>query len=331
MILELNSEQNRNSNWLADQTKQLLLDQKKSWPLLRKNYESLSAVQTRTYEAGGVLVAVQFNPERIKSSSADVSDKAINGRKCFLCLENLPEEQNGLAVNNFILLCNPYPIFAEHFTIVNRNHQPQRINNSFEELLHLSSYLGKNYTVFYNGPRCGASAPDHLHFQAVTKNVMPLERDFDSISSHHTSAAYGNENIKIDVIEDGLRRFISFESKDKQALGSAFSIFSNTLEEVYPSEDEPMMNIIVSFDQGVWRILLFPRKAHRPQQFFAEGEAKLLVSPAAVDLCGLIITPRKEDFEKITREDIVDIFKQITITKENFDFLRKKLEEAFTS
>ena len=330
MILEVRPEKNKNIDWLAEQTKQLLSDQKKSWPFLKSNYDNLSSVQTRSFEFDGFEVDVQFNPERIKSSNADVSKEAINGRQCFLCLQNLPDEQNGLATNNFLILCNPYPIFPEHFTIARRNHEPQSIENSFEELLDFSHELGRYYTLFYNGPHCGASAPDHLHFQAAAKNIMPLERQFDGIINKYSTAVFSNGNTEIHLIEDGLRSFISFESRNKRELLSTFFVFLNAMKKAFPLEDEPMMNITASFEHGIWRVFVFPRNVHRPKQFFSKEENQLLISPAAVDLCGLIITPRKEDFEKITRGDIIDIFKQITITKEHFEFLRKKLGEAFT-
>lgn len=330
MILETRPDKNKNFDWLAEQSKLLLADQKKSWSLLKKNYENLSYVQTRSFEFDGFNVEVQFNSERIKSSNADVSPEAIKERKCFLCRDNLPAEQNGLATNGFIILCNPYPIFPEHFTIASKDHTPQQIENSFPELLDFSHKLGKYYTLFYNGPRCGASAPDHLHFQAATKNFMPLERQFDHIVNKHTTAVFSNGNIEIHLIEDSLRSFISFESRDKHELISTFVVLLDALKKAYPIEDEPMMNITVAYERGIWRVFIFPREAHRPKQFFATGENQLLVSPAAVDLCGLIITPRKEDFEKISSNDITDIFRQITITKEYFEFLRKKLGESFT-
>lgn len=329
MILDIGSARNKNIDWLAEQTKQLLSEQKKSWPFLRNNYENLASVQTRTVEFDGFYLEVQFNPERIISSSADVSAEAIRERQCFLCLENLPSEQTGLSANDFIILCNPYPIFSEHFTIAKKNHELQLIENSFEEFLNFSKELGKYYTLFYNGPQCGASAPDHLHFQAATRNVMPLELQFDTIINKFTTSVFSNGIIEIHFIEDGLRSFISLESRSKRDLLSTFATFTKTFKKIFTHEIEPLINIIAAYNNGVWRVFIFPRRAHRPNQFFAKGESQLLISPAAVDLCGLIITPRKEDFEKITISDITDIFKQITVTKEHFEFLRKKLGEAF--
>lgn len=331
MILEVRPPNKKNIEWLADRTKQLLSEQKDSWPLLKDNYENLASVQTRLIEFENFTVEVQFNSARIKSSTADVSAEAIKERKCFLCKENLPREQTGLSVNNFVILCNPYPIFNEHFTIAKQNHEPQLIENSFEEFLNFSRELGKHYTLIYNGPLCGASAPDHLHFQAATKNVMPLELQFDNIINKFTTVVFGNGNIEIHFIEDGLRSFVSFESRSKHDLLLTFSVFIKAFKKIFTHEVEPLMNISATFCGDIWRVLIFPRRVHRPIQFFAKGENQLLISPATVDLCGLIIAPRQEDFEKITCSNIMDIFRQITVTKEHFEFLRRKVGDEFTS
>ena len=119
---------------------------------------------------------VQFNPGRYISTSAKVDEKSINDRKCFLCPANLPEEQKGILYEEeYLILGNPFPIFPEHFTIPNINHVPQQIKNNFPLMLKLTKDLSKHYVVLYNGPKCGASAPDHFHFQAGTKNFMPIE------------------------------------------------------------------------------------------------------------------------------------------------------------
>ena len=169
-----------NKNDYSEAAKKLLNKQKDDWQFAANGFESLKSVQTKEFNFDGYKFKVQFNPGRIKSSSAKVDDKSIKERKCFLCLENLPSEQKGILINEeYIILVNPFPIFPEHFTIPQVRHTPQSIKNSFIDLLEISKELSKYYTVFYNGPKCGASAPDHLHFQAGSKNFMPIDLEFE--------------------------------------------------------------------------------------------------------------------------------------------------------
>ncbi|MCX6169449.1 MAG: DUF4922 domain-containing protein [Ignavibacteriales bacterium] len=330
MLIEEKLEKNSGTDWWAERTKRLLIEQTSAWPLLKNNYENLANIQIRKFLFDDFEIKIQFNPDRIISSSADVSDKAIKARKCFLCQENLPTEQNSLVYNkHFYILVNPYPIFPEHFTISKRNHTPQTIIGNFEELLDLTRSIGKYYTIFYNGPKCGSSAPDHMHFQAGTKNIMPVEYEFNKMVNMLPRAVVGNGKIEVRFFENFLRYFISFESRDKGELLFAFKTFVNSFKKISAPHNEPMMNLTVSFQEDVWRLIIFPRQVHRPVQFFEDVKNQLLISPAAVDMGGLFIAPRLEDFEKLKKEDVINIFKQVTIPKEYFEFLRKKIGEIF--
>jgi hypothetical protein len=330
MIIEEKPDRNHGTDWWADRSKAMLEEQKISWTLLKNNYENLANVQTREFVFDDFMVKVQFNADRMKSSSADVSDEAIKFRKCFLCLDNIPAEQNGLAYNkHFVILSNPYPIFPEHFTISKKIHMPQTIIGNFAEFLEISRALGKYYTLFYNGPKCGSSAPDHMHFQAGTKYFMPVEYEFNHMVGRLFSPVISNGKIEVKFFEEHLRYFISFESRDKGELLYAFKTFINAFKKISPQYNEPMINLISGYQEGIWRVIIFPRGNHRPSQFSLKGEKQLLISPAAVDLGGLIISVREEDFEKITKNDVIDIFRQVTITKEYFEFLRKKIGEIF--
>jgi ATP adenylyltransferase/5',5'''-P-1,P-4-tetraphosphate phosphorylase II len=273
---------------------------------------------------------VQHNPARINSTAADVSTGAIENRKCFLCIDNLPAEQTGLKYDkNFIILCNPYPIFEEHFTIINKRHSEQTLIGHFDDLLNLSISLGKYYNVFYNGPKCGASAPDHMHFQAGPKNITPLAQSLNQIKNSDRHFLLKSSKIEIRFVENMIRNFILMESANKGELLYAFKIFIKALRKISTSGEEPMMNLTASFDGENWNVIIFPRSKHRPNQYFEEGEKKLLVSPAVIDLEGLLILPREEDFKKINADDIIDIYKQVGITKEYFEYIKKKLSEVF--
>lgn len=330
MIIEEKPDKGSGPDWWAEKANQLLKEQKLSWLLLKHNYEVLASVQTRVFDFDSFQIKIQLNPERIKSTSAVVDENSINSRECFLCLDKLPREQKALAYGkNFLILANPYPIFMEHYTISKRKHIPQIIIGNFEELLNISKDLGSAFTLFYNGPKCGASAPDHMHFQAVIKNIMPIELEFDKILETKSNSIFNNGKIKVRFFENYLRHFISFESDNKGELLVAFKTLIKAFRKISLPKDEPLMNIISNYTDKKWRIFIFPRRTHRPSQYYAENEKKFLISPAAVDMGGLIISPREEDFNKIKKDDVIDIFRQVTMTKEYFEFLKKKIGEIF--
>lgn len=309
---------------LASRTKALLAQQKQAWELLRKGYESLGSVEVRDFEFDGFNIKVQFNPGRITSSAAKVDEKSIKERKCFLCFNNLPPEQRGiLDGNNYLVLCNPFPIFNEHYTLPNVEHLPQEIQDSFSKMLSFSKDLAKYYTVFYNGPKCGASAPDHLHFQAGEKYFMPIDKEYDEIKERFGTKIVDNSDVKIYAVDKYLRKFFSFESSDKEAVIAAFNKFYNLFSKISPAGEEPMMNLLSSYDDNKWRVQVFPRAKHRPSYYFATGEENILLSPASVDMGGVLITPLEKDFMKITKENIIDIFRQVTLSTEYFEYIKQ--------
>ncbi|MDH7605733.1 MAG: DUF4922 domain-containing protein [Melioribacter sp.] len=336
MIIEEKIPKNQSKEFWSTRILQLFEEQKLNWELLKNNYDNLKNIKVREFEFDDSItsikfkVIVQYNPVRIKSTAADVSSEAILKRKCFLCIENLPEEQNGIVYNkHFVILLNPYPIFNKHLTITKKKHTPQTIISHFHDLLDLTEDLSHDFTIIYNGPKCGASAPDHMHFQAIEKNIIPLEKDNELIKRN--SICLENEKIKIFFFENYLRKFISFESKNKGELLYAFKVFFNAIKKISVPKEEPMINLISSYQDEKWRLFIFPRLNHRPKQYFLEGSKKLLISPAAVDLGGILITVREEDFNKINKEDIIDIYKQVTFTKEYFEYLKKKLSDVYKS
>jgi len=317
---------------LADKTKALLMQQKQVWPLCSNGYKSLDSVEVRKFEYDGFNIKVQFNPGRIISSAAKVDEKSIKERKCFLCFNHLPEEQKGvLYKNNYLILCNPFPIFNEHFTLPNVEHLPQLIDDSFFTLLDFSKDLGKYYTVFYNGPKCGASAPDHLHFQAGNKFFMPIDSEYESVITSFGTPLIEGKHLQVFSVEGYLRRFISIESANKEKIIKAFDVFYSILEKISSRGEEPMMNILSFYENNKWRVLIFPRSRHRPSYYFAEGDDNILLSPAGVDMGGTLITPLEKDFNKITKDQIADIFRQVTLSTEFFEYLKKSLKEEITS
>jgi ATP adenylyltransferase/5',5'''-P-1,P-4-tetraphosphate phosphorylase II len=314
---KLINNKNSHTETLSSQIKSLLDSQIVDWELAKNNYKGLESVKVKEFSFDGFSIKVQFNPSRIISTSAKVDAKSIQERKCFLCKENLPKDQRGIEYKNeYIILVNPFPIFPEHFTIPKVDHKPQRIKENFEDILDLSKDLQDRYAVFYNGPKCGASAPDHMHFQAGIKNFMPVDYEFESIQKINLSN-YGK--VKISYTESYLRNFISLESSDKLEIINAFKKVYDSIELVEAKDDEPMMNVVASYQNDEWRVIVFPREKHRPSHYFEEGEKQVLLSPASVDLGGVCITPREDDFNKITKTDIKDILTQVGVGKEKFD------------
>ena len=308
---------------LPEKAERLFEHQISNWKLAAGGYQSLLSVEIKKFEFGNFTIEAHFNPGRIISSSAKVDAKSINERPCFLCSKNLPAEQKAvMAFDNYILLVNPFPIFDKHFTIPTLGHVPQLIKPEITNLLTLSSLLGKGFSVFYNGPKCGASAPDHMHFQAGNSGFMMIDSDFAELSKSNSKIIFEDAEVKTLFVTGCLRNFIAIESDNILKIASEFELVYNFLNE--NGTEEPMMNLICSFD-GSWRLLIFPRIKHRPTYFFEEGEKKILISPAAVDMGGVLIFPREEDFEKITTELIVDVFKQVTFSDDDFHHLAEKM------
>ena len=308
---------------LSTKARKLISDQINHWDLARRNYDGLKKVKTKTFDFGDYHIDIQFNPERIVSSAAKIDVHSIQARPCFLCQNNLPVQQKGLLIDGqSILLVNPFPIFPEHLTIPNLKHTDQRIAGNIGDMLDLAASL-REFIIFYNGPKCGASAPDHMHFQAGIKGFLPIEND------------YLNEKVckKVCTIgwvtfwhwPDYQRGILTLSSKFKWALVGCFTNIYKQLQAMQPDEVEPMLNILLTFDRDEWVMHIVPRILHRPKEYFELGEKQILLSPASVDMGGVLITPREEDFDKITETDVRSIFDQVcldpqTILKMIFHF-----------
>ena len=292
--------------------------QRQSWPLAKANYEGLRLVETKEFRFDGFQIKVQFNPERIRSSAAKVDNKSIAERPCFLCNENRPIEQQAIAFGKqFLVLLNPYPIFKTHFTISSNFHVTQRFLVNAKRLFELAAAM-EGFTVLYNGPESGASAPDHLHFQAGEMDFMPVGKEFEEIKQQAGIILFPGLNTQVWAFYHYLRKMVSIETTSVAEGMEVINDFYNQFAQLQPEKIEPMMNVLCSFSKGKWKIHLFPRKAHRPSQYFAEGKQQLLISPGSVDLGGVFVVPRKEDFDKITREDVIDILAQVSLDDDIF-------------
>ncbi len=314
-------------NTLAKEASLLLAEQKKDWDILAKGYSDLNLVKVKTFSYNKFKIKVQFNPGRITSSSAKTDSKSIKSRQCFLCKENLPKVQRGINfIDKYSILCNPFPIFPEHFTIPKITHEPQLLYDNFDDMLELTKVLSDKYTVFYNGPQCGASAPDHMHFQAGSKNFMPIDTEYDELIKNKSSYIFNHKELKIFAAKNYLRNFIGIEGSNKEEIIKSFNLCYKIIHSFDNKNEEPMINIISSYIDGKWRIIILPREKHRPEQYFAEGEKNILLSPASVDMGGILITPLEKDFNKISIDDITDILRQVSINDDKFEQIIKTIK-----
>ena len=338
--LEIKARQQLNLLWQHKVTEEELeaffQKELQEWPEAAERYKALEeGVQTKELPLGEMMMAAQFNPARIVSTGAAIDKKAISERPCFLCDNNRPKKQHKLMTEkHYQILVNPYPILPQHFTIPMRRHTPQSIYSSFGTLRKMAWDMPK-HIVFYNGPLCGASCPDHMHLQAGSRGIVPLERDWT-------------------MYEKGLRKLYPLTGEQTASMeeagnvgsrcglylleGYACPVFvirslpteSDSLlcQRVYKAlpvigdETEPRLNIVCWRQEGSASrpdeivTLIFPRSKHRPDCYYAEGKEQLLISPGALDMCGLFITPREQDFEALTAEKAASILKEVTLSEE---------------
>jgi len=291
---------------------EFLSEQKKAWQDLRKGYECLKDVRERDLSCRGFSVRLQYNPGRMKSSTAEVSKINSRERQCFLCMDHLPEGQRGILYrSDYLILSNPMPVFSSHFTVSHIDHRLQAIDEHIQTFLQLLADFGSGWTILYNGPKCGASAPDHLHFQVGPSGQMPIEKEI-------------REKKRLALIKkiDGVllyrgmglgREAIILEGDDSKAIERAFSNYLNALREILLLNEESMMNIAGFYEERKWRLVIFPRRKHRPDVFFKDGDARVVVSPGVIDMGGLLITPVKRDFERLDATVVEGIYREVSL------------------
>jgi hypothetical protein len=312
---------------LSSQAIALVNQQKATWPLAATNYKALKTVRESSFNMGYFTIKVQFNPERIRSSSANTNQEAILSRPCFLCSQNLPPEQSGIPFRDqFIILTNPFPIFPCHLTIPSTDHIPQKIDGHIGTMLDLS-YALSDFIVFYNGPQCGASAPDHFHFQAGIRETLPVEEEFDILRNNHSEKLTENGKSPVFAGENYLRRFIGFQTSDKELLIHQLTHVIGCLPGT--DDEEPMMNILAWYQFPEWKVILFPRSKQRPWQYFSDDLNQLIISPASVEMGGLVVLPREEDYYKLTAKDLISVYDQVTIQKDDFFELKNNIIKLF--
>ena len=303
------------------------------WQQASDNFSALANVGVKEIVLGGFPVKVQFNPARIVSSAAKVDPKTIKERKCFLCAANRPAIQEGLPFvgkkAEYSVLINPFPIFPKHLTVPDTSHVNQTIEGEwerFEDMLTLADTLD-DFLFFYNGPKCGASAPDHMHFQGGNKGFLPVEYNYNALEKTLIKEV---EGASIYSVENYMRGIMAIEATDKVAAVALFRKLYACLE-VKEGEWEPMLNLLAwtvkEGDATKYIALVYLREKHRPSHYFAEGDANILLSPASVDMGGVFITPLEKDFVKISEKELGEITDELQISSETFGMIKNALRE----
>jgi hypothetical protein len=295
----------------------LLAQQHATWPMLRAGTAALAAAQYRSLQVNGSEVIAQYNPQRLVSTAAPVDATSIRARRCFLCAEHLPLEERGLAWGeDFVILCNPFPVLPNHLVIAARSHRPQAIAGSYGTLLDLAAALGEAYWVLYNGPACGASAPDHLHLQAGTRALLPILHEVEhwphqQVVQHADQEVFTLTGYRLQVLIARGRKRSTLLAWLQHAVAGLATV-------TRASDPEPLLNLLVTCEATGWTVYIFPRARHRPACYFAEGEAKLTVSPAALDLAGVLVVPDTDHFTRIRAQDIARIYAEVTLDAPRF-------------
>lgn len=309
-------------NGLEQQIETLLFEQKRDWRLAHDHYAALAHVQSRCFREEDRTTILQFNPERIRSSAAKIDPASLQARPCFFC--HRPEEQRSVIYNDsFELMVNPYPIFESHLTIPLRWHERQQIRPYFRDMLDLAAEL-PSFALFYNGPKCGASAPDHMHFQAGIRSGFPVVQDWAKMP---TEVLWRSLRTSLYVSSAG-HSPVTFVlvSEDREEVAALFGLLYDRME-LRPGEYEPMMNVLMWKQGDLWIVCLFPRRELRPSCYYAEGEANILISPATVEMSGLFVVPLEKDFEKVTYADLRKIWQEVSLTEEEKQLLIQHIQK----
>ena len=294
---------------MIEEIEQLFRRQLRVWPRLQRGVEGLAQAQTRPVRIDWFEVFIRHIPHRVTSTTAAVDRESIAKRPCFLCAGNLDPEEDGIEFGKeFTIYFNPFPIVERHLTIVHREHGLQRIAGQFGTMLDIAAALN-GYFVIYNGPECGASAPDHMHFQAGSRTLFPIEKDTARVNGL--------------TVPNYARNVFLFRSSDRSALIDRMDRAIELLGKVTGKRPEPLINIAVFFEARQWTVYLFPRGKHRPAVFHT-GE--LTVSPASIDLCGIFVVPLAKDFERINGQSIAAIYREVTLPDELFRDVAATLE-----
>lgn len=294
-------------------------DQLSVWQLASSNFRALKTAPSREVDVFGLKCRIQYNPSRVISSTADTSPAAIASRKCFLCADNRPKEQfhlgfEGRKGRNYHIQINPYPIFRGHLVIVRDEHIPQEIWHHFPDMLDFAARY-KDYLVFYNGPSSGASAPDHLHFQAIPKHNLPLEDVVDEFLDHPGEPLATVKDASLYKFDGYARGVFALKATTSKSLAKLFYRLLDCTDRG-KGEEEPMFNLYAYVKNGEYRTIVVMRSAKRSHHFYSEGADHLTISPGAADIAGLFVAPFREDYDKADTALLEELLSEVCISED---------------
>ena len=294
----------------------LFLQQRQSWQALAEGEASLAKINSKILSKDNARILVQANPGRRKSTHAKVDHLSVSQRACFLCPANMPAEERGISFEDFVILPNPYPVLERHCTIPARRHSPQRLDNHIAAMLRLARAVGHEMLVFYNGPRCGASAPDHFHFQACRREAVLLLEQLELDNGQDQKFALTSFD----------RRMIVFNNRDIEKAKDNLAGALRALSDAGADDQEPLVNVLALYWQERYLTILFPRAKHRPKCFFAEDSTQIAVSPAALEMAGILVVAEPDHFDRLDQAIARSIYEEVTLERDLFN----KLAEAVT-
>jgi len=301
---------------LAERTAALLEQQRRDWPLLADGYAALARAETKLLRVAAAEVWVQHNPARIRSTTAVVDPAAVARRGCFLCPEGLPAEEKGIPVGqDLVALCNPFPVLDRHISLVHRDHVPQAIVGWEGRLVGLAQEMGPADFVLYNGPRCGASAPDHLHFQACSRSLLPIEASAAGLVFRPAEPAHGDVEWAVLGPRQCGRTVILLRATQLESAAGALARLLRALPRE-SGEAEPRVNVVGVHDGRAFLVYVFPRTRHRPACFSAEGDERMLVSPGGIDMAGVVVAPERRDYARIDGPRLEARYAEVTAEAE---------------
>jgi hypothetical protein len=287
---------------LRQRIDELFAEQRLNWPMLNSGEAALGHLQKKTLTSGSDSVIVQMNPARRASTQAKTDAASVAARKCFLCPENMPLEERGMAFEDLVLMPNPFPVLPMHCTIAAREHRPQAIAGQVAQFLRLARAVAPDLAVFYNGPRCGASAPDHFHFQCARADGLPILKElpvFSGGGSVTPISSFGRSMLFVASVDAGIVARLIDLTYEASLRGDN-------------SAEEPMLNLLAYHNGNHFTAIVFPRRAHRPACYFAEGADRIAVSPAILEMCGILVVTSHQDFERIDADIARRIYVEVS-------------------
>lgn len=291
-----------------------------TWDEVRQRYEALKYVGLKQLGHR----QLQYNPARMVSTGAQIDRQTIAQRACFLCEKNRPEEQLTIDLgDDFELMVNPFPVLPMHFTIVRKTHVPQTILENYTEIHRLLELFPELF-VFYNGPMSGASAPDHMHFQAGIGQELPLMTVLRKLEKELQVLIKQENGSSLSMFNSVTFKAFVIKSKAQETEMTLFKQLYAAMP-VREGEKEPRMNIVAWRDGSEDVIVVLPRDNHRPACYFEEGDRRMVISPGALDMAGLIIMPREEDFNRMSEDKLTSILKEVSIKEKDMENIKEKL------